>query len=31
MEKIKDLKLKKEIFGIEPNDCVLTDAINTTR
>lgn len=31
MEKIKDLKLKKEIFGIEPNDCVLTDAINTCR
>ena len=31
MEKIKDLKLKKEIFGIEPNDCVLTDAINTAR
>ncbi len=31
MEKIKDLKLKKEIFGIEPNDAVLTDAINTAR
>ena len=31
MEKIKDLKLKKEIFGIEPNDSVLTDAINTCR
>ena len=31
MEKIKDLKLNKEIFGIEPNDCVLTDAINTAR
>ena len=31
MEKIKDLKLKKEIFGIEPNDKVLTDAINTIR
>ena len=31
MEKIKDIKLKKEIFGIEPNDCVLTDAINTAR
>ncbi len=31
MEKIKDLKLKKEIFGIEPNDCVLRDAINTAR
>jgi large subunit ribosomal protein L4 len=31
MEKIKDLKLKKEIFGIEPNDSVLTDAINTAR
>lgn len=31
MEKIKDLKLKKEIFGIEPNDCVLHDAINTAR
>ncbi len=31
MEKIKDLKLNKEIFGIEPNDAVLTDAINTAR
>ena len=31
MEKIKDIKLKKEIFGIEPNDCVLNDAINTCR
>ena len=31
MEKIKDLKLNKEIFGIEPNDCVLNDAINTCR
>ena len=31
MEKIKDLKLKKEIFGIEPNNAVLTDAINTAR
>ena len=31
MEKIKDIKLKKEIFGIEPNDCVLNDAINTAR
>ena len=31
MEKIKDLKLNKEIFGIEPNDCVLRDAINTAR
>ena len=31
MEKIKDLKLKKEIFCIEPNDCVLNDAINTAR
>ena len=31
MEKIKDLKLNKEIFGIEPNDSVLTDAINTCR
>ena len=31
MEKIKDLKLNKEIFGIEPNDVVLTDAINTAR
>ena len=31
MEKIKDLKLKKEIFGIEPNDSVLIDAINTCR
>ena len=31
MEKIKDLKLNKEIFGIEPNDCVLNDAINTAR
>ena len=31
MEKIKDLKLKKEIFGIEPNDKVLHDAIITAR
>ena len=29
MEKIKDLKLNKEIFGIEPNDKVLYDAIIT--
>ena len=31
MEKIKDLKLNKEIFGIEPNNSVLTDAINTAK
>ena len=31
MEKIKDLKLNKEIFGIEPNDSVLYDAIMTAR
>ena len=31
MEKIKDLKLNKEIFGIEPNDNVIIDAINTAR
>lgn len=31
MEKIKDLKLNKEIFGIEPNDKVLYDAIITAR
>ena len=31
MEKIKDLKLNKEIFGIEPNDNVLYDAIITAR
>ena len=31
MEKIKDIKLKKEIFGIEPNDNVIIDAINTAR
>ena len=31
MEKIKDLKLNKDIFGIEPNDNVIIDAINTAR
>ena len=31
MEKIKDLKLKKEIFGIEPNEKVIIDAIQTAR
>ena len=31
MEKIKDVKLNKEIFGIEPNDKVLYDAIITAR
>ena len=31
MEKIKDIKLKKEIFGIEPNDNVIVDAINTAK
>lgn len=30
MEKI-DIKLKKEVFGITPNDSVLYDAINTAR
>ncbi len=31
MEKIKDLKLNKKVFGIEPNDKVLYDAIITAR
>ena len=31
MEKIKDIKLNKEIFGIEPNDKVLYDAIIVAR
>lgn len=31
MEKIMDLKLNKEVFGIEPNDKVLYDAIITAR
>ena len=31
MEKIKDLKLNKEVFGIEPNDKVVYDAIITAR
>ena len=31
MEKIKDIKLNKEIFGIEPNDNVIIDAINTAK
>ena len=31
MEKIKDLKLNKEIFGLEPNDKVIYDAIITAR
>ena len=31
MEKIKDIKLNKEIFGIEPNDKVIYDAIMVAR
>ena len=31
MEKIMDLNLNKEVFGIEPNDKVLYDAIITAR
>lgn len=31
MEKIKDLKLNKEIFGIEPNNNVMYDAIIAAR
>ena len=31
MEKIMDLKLNKNVFGIEPNDKVLYDAIITAR
>ncbi len=31
MEKIKDLKLNKEIFDIEPNDNVMYDAVITAR
>lgn len=31
MEKIKDIKLNKEIFGIEPNNNVMMDAIITAR
>lgn len=31
MEKIKDLKLNKDIFGIEPNENVMYDAIITAR
>ncbi len=31
MERIKDIKLNKEVFGIEPNDKVLTDAIIVCR
>ena len=31
MEKIKDIKLNKDVFGIEPNDKVLTDAIIVCR
>jgi large subunit ribosomal protein L4 len=30
-EKVKDLTLNKEVFGIEPNDAVLFDAIVSTR
>lgn len=30
-EKVKDLSLNKEVFGIEPNDAVLYDAIVLTR
>ncbi len=31
MEKIKDIKLNKEIFGIEPNEKVMRDAIIVAR
>jgi len=31
MEKVNDIKLSKEIFGIAPNDNVLSDAINVAR
>jgi len=31
MEKVNDIKLSKEIFGITPNDNVLSDAINVAR
>jgi len=31
MEKIKDIKLNKEIFGIEPNEKVMYDAVITAR
>ena len=31
MEKVTDIKLNKEIFGITPNDNVLRDAINVCR
>ncbi len=31
MEKVNDIKLSKEVFGITPNDNVLTDAINVAR
>ena len=31
MEKVKDVKLSKEVFGITPNDNVLRDAINVAR
>ena len=30
-EKVKDIKLKKEVFGVEPNNKVLYDAIILTR
>ncbi len=30
-EKVKDITLSKEVFGIEPNDAVLYDAITLTR
>jgi len=30
-EKVKDITLNKEVFGIEPNDAVLYDAITLTR
>ncbi len=31
MERVKDIKLSKEVFGITPNDNVLRDAINVCR
>ena len=31
MEKVNDIKLSKEIYGITPNDNVLSDAINVAR
>jgi len=31
MERVNDIKLSKEVFGITPNDNVLSDAINVSR